>query len=538
VPAALTFAILLAGSIARVGDALMWNADYVTPQLVAESIRADGMSETVLGTFGPYTTILFDVLTEDLPGHRRIWLVWPLLLALAGVALMARCSWRLAGPWAAAVTAAIGVCVSTPMLPIYVAPANRNALLFCQALLGAFLLAIGRGLPRRWAVAGAIAIGALVGASTASDTLVGIAGLAPFAIAAAVVAWLRRGAVARRVLTAAGLTVAVALAAWGLTNLIAKGLGFNALGATQETFPIATPAEMWENVERLVRNVMSFASGDVLGAPMNALWYPSIVAGVLALVAAAVPVWLAVALLRRAIRARRAAAAPPAEDPAQTGRTLYLLYWGLTVALGVAAFVGTNIANLADTGTVRYLVAVFFAIAATLPLWAGSRLNARALVGTGVALACALSAFALSKQEVAEGHELLPWAQMSDEVYALAASRGIDRGYASYGEASPLTWASGGALDVRPVLSCAFPDGRPTLCPFVAQAMADWYLPDPEGPSMLIVSPLVPFTLPPGPPAALGRPESVHRILTSTVYVYAGDVGRRFGNVGFPPPPG
>ncbi len=535
-PAALTFAVLLAATLTRLSDALMWNADYVTPVIVSETIDREGLSETILGTFGPYTTILLDVLTADLPGHRRLWLTWPLLLALAGVALMAWASWRLGGRWAAAVTAAIGVSVSTPMLPIYVAPANRNALLFCQALLGAYLLAVGTGRLRRWAIPAGVVIGAGVGASIASDPLVGVAGLAPFALAAAAVAWLARGALRRRIVIAAGATTAVALAAWGQTALIAKGLGFHALGATQDRFPLATPGEARDNLERLVRNVMSFANGDVLGDPVDALWYPSVLAGALALIAVTVPVGLGAQVLRRRLRERRGPAAAPLDDETEAGRTLYLLYWGLTVALGAGAFVFTNLANLADTGTIRYLVAVFFAIAATLPLWAGARPRPRALVGTGVALACALSAFALSKQEVMKGHEALPWAQMSDEIYALATEHGIGRGYASYGEASPLAWGSDGALDVRPVLTCALPDGRPTLCPFVAQAMADWYEPEP-GPSMLILSPLVPFILPAEPPPALGRPESVHRVLTSTVYLYADDIGRRFGNVGFPPAP-
>ena len=534
-PAALTFAIILAATLARLSDALMWNADYVTPVIVSETIDREGLSETVLGTFGPYTTILLDVLTADLPGHRRLWLTWPLLLALAGVALMAWGSWRLGGRWAAAVTAAIGVSVSTPMLPIYVAPANRNALLFCQALLGAYLLALGTGRLRRWATPAGALVGAVVGASVASDPLVGVAGLAPFVLAAAAVAWLARTpALRRRILVAGSTTLAVAAAAWSQTTLIAKGLGFHALGATQERFPLATPGEALDNLERLVRTVMSFANGDVIGDPVDALWYPSALAGVLALIAVTVPVWLGAQVLRRRLLERRPPAAAPPLDDAEAGRTLYLLYWGLTVVLGAGAFVFTNLANLADTGTVRYLVAVFFAIAATLPLWAGARPRPRALVGTGVALACALSAFALSKQEVMKGHEALPWAQMSDEIYALAAEHGIGRGYASYGEASPLAWGSDGALDVRPVLTCALPDGRPTLCPFVAQAMADWYEPEP-GPSMLILSPLVPFILPAEPPPALGRPESVHRVLTSTVYLYADDIGRRFSNVGVPP---
>ena len=42
----------------RLSDALMWNADYVTPVIVSETIDREGLSETVLGTFGPYTTIL------------------------------------------------------------------------------------------------------------------------------------------------------------------------------------------------------------------------------------------------------------------------------------------------------------------------------------------------------------------------------------------------------------------------------------------------------------------------------------------------
>lgn len=527
---AVVYAVLLVASFRRLAQAFAWNSDFVSPLVISETIGAAGLSETVLGTFGPYSTILVNVATHDLPWSRGVWQAWPLTVALAGVALLAACSWRLAGRWAAVTTVAIGVAVSTPVLSAYVAPANRNLLLFCQALLAAFLLLLGRrpGLPVPALVAAAALVGAVVGVNVASDPLVAVTGLAPFAGAGLVLALRWRGPQSRRLAAVVGGTTAVAVAGWALTAAVSRSAGFSTLGASRDRVPLAAPDEAFGNLERLGRGVMALGSGDVLGTPVDAGWFAALASGLVVLVALLVPLGLGASALRQPRGGR------PDGD---AGRTLYLLFWGLTVAILVVAFLATDVAAQTEVGTVRYLPAVLFALAAAVPVWAARTPRRQATTGALAALVAVMATISLANNQIAESAEALPWARASEGILRLAEARGVERGYASYSEASPLSWASEGELRVSPVLPCATATGAPTLCPFVANVAASWYEPARRGPSLLVVSPPLPFALPPEPAEIFGPPTASVRVGPITeVFIYPYDIGTRFATLGFPDP--
>jgi hypothetical protein len=164
--------------------AVRWNSDAVATALVAEDLANGVGGHTVLGDVSSLSTLLAFRWTEWPPAHRALWGAMPYALTLVGIALLALVSYWLAGRWAAAITASIALAVSADVLFTQIAPAFRATTWFSIALLLLFVVALARGTARGpWLTAAAIGTGLITGLNAASDPLLVLIGVIPFAIA-------------------------------------------------------------------------------------------------------------------------------------------------------------------------------------------------------------------------------------------------------------------------------------------------------------------------------------------------------------------
>lgn len=103
------YLIVFIARFPRIVERVYWDSDAATAGVVAETA---GRGTIVLAHYGWFTSLWFALLTKSLPFHRQLWEIAPYLFALASAALLAWASWRLAGAWAAAMTATIAVVTS------------------------------------------------------------------------------------------------------------------------------------------------------------------------------------------------------------------------------------------------------------------------------------------------------------------------------------------------------------------------------------------------------------------------------------------
>lgn len=242
-----TALVLTLTQLHRLAEAAHWNSDAAAPAIIVESIdRADG--GTVLGEISSASTLFLFRATRALPDHRAVWDALPYLLAVIGVGLLAWVSFRLSGRWAAAITFAVGTCVSTDVLFTQIAPAFHGTTWLSVAVLLAFLVGLETGIPSRgWhAALAACLVGVFVGANVASDPLLLAVGLLPFA-ATAIMRWRRRQSVdSQRTARLALLTTsAAAVGAIGaVLALSAAGMTTSRLERGAGYLPLARPSEI------------------------------------------------------------------------------------------------------------------------------------------------------------------------------------------------------------------------------------------------------------------------------------------------------
>jgi hypothetical protein len=261
-------------------------------------------------------------------------------------------------------------------------------------------------------------------------------------------------------------------------------------------------------------NLVRVGNGDFFGEAV----------GLRSSVALALAAATALALGILAASAWRALRAPgPAGDPLPA-RELWILYWGLAAAATVAAVWVLELPAPGGAG-VRYLTPAFLAVAAVVPLWAAWIPRREVAVALAATVFCAMSAVALHR--VATAPPSL-YQDEGEQVIALLESRGLERGYAGYWSAAPISWNSGGALEVLPVSPCASADGG-TLCAFVLNRILSQYEPRSGAPSFVVDSSSIPVGAIGGAPPALGPPAETLQVGTTMVHVYDYDVAARFG---------
>jgi hypothetical protein len=187
------------------------------------------------------------------------------------------------------------------------------------------------------------------------------------------------------------------------------------------------------------------------------------------------------------------------------------------------AYVVTNLPD--GLSSSRYLMTVYFGVAALLPALVSKVPRARTLVTGAVAVFAVISVIALA----AEPRNTYGTALSSGDIAAFtsyAESSGLTVGYADYASAPALTYATGMKVDVFPVAPCGS-----SLCPFYLNTISSWYTPRSGASSFLVVDAAtqssylaVTKTL-----GAFGTPAATKQFGNLTVYVYRHDIAGQLG---------
>lgn len=491
VPAAAAYVLTVAVMSPGLIDHLYWDTDVSAPFVLAERLRGHGT--VFIPHYASWTVLWLLLATRHLPGHRELWEAAGYPFAIAAVALLGWATARVAGVWAGVTAAATAIVVGPYALRSQLTVIFHVLPPFGAAVLAAYLVFLSRPRTRAVGVTVAVLVGLLAGATVASDALLWVAGVAPFAIAAAILA---RGTRRVDVAVQAALAVAVTIAAALFTNALMHNLGFRVVGLELHR---AGLSHLAGNVRHLGRMVALLAGANYAlpgGYPREPL---RIVVAVLAVVAIAATVAVAMRELRRSPSVSRA----------------YACYWVSSVVLLGASFVVTTNATALGAGSANYLLTFALAAGAGVGMLAVSR-QAQLFVGIAVAVVAAVNAVG-----IAQGHADTPKDAIgtyAPRLVRLLQANGVTRGYAGYWDAQDLSWQSRMRLLVAPVEPCG--DG---LCAFNFSVIDSWYR-EHKGPSFLIVDP------PRGPvvrpPPVVARASGSYRFGQLRVYVFPFDLAR------------
>jgi hypothetical protein len=338
--------------------ALYWDTDAAGAFVLGELLPGHGTVE--IPRFGWWSSLWWLLATRELPGHERLWEATGYVFALATVAFVGWATWRVAGRWAGVTSAAAAVVVGPRALTHLLAVNFHTSTPFTAAVLAAYLVVLARS--RSWVLA--VAVGLLAGVNAASDPLLWIAGIAPFALGAGVlaVATKRRDVVGRAAVLH-GVTVVSSVA----TDRVMSSLGFHIIPVGLK---LTGAADLVPNFIRLGKSIAllfganHFFPGVYPGAPIRYL------ITLLAFTALAATLLIAVRLtVRRSEPTVRAYACYWATAAVLIG----LAYWitnqgeapggGLNYMLTMAPAAGVGVALLA-AGFSTGRIAVSLAIAA------------------------------------------------------------------------------------------------------------------------------------------------------------------------------
>jgi len=510
VPLCLLYLILLAHQLDAAIRTTNLDADAASGPVIGELFGAAPVgANVVLGTFGWYATLLFYLGTKWLPYHREVWEAAPFAMALAGAGLTAWAVWHVASRWAASVTAVLLLCTSPVTLRLELATTQHAPAWFSVVLLGALAvwLELERDRARPWPVIAVLAIfvGTIVGANAASDPLLSIAGVAPFALAMIAARVLAPGPRSTRALWGGVATLAVTGLAWAVT-----AHAMSALAVTREpglhTTRIAIGHKNIENFTLWWKSIATIGNGDYFDRALSPGTVLVFLCAVISIAAVVSIPWLSWRQLRR-------------RSPATTA---FYVFWCSSAILLSLAFLFS--AYPGDIHSGRYLLGLLYAAAAAVPAATAGRAWTRAIV-----LACTC-AFALSAVVAISYRGPVPAPQASSpvtthvagEIAQIAAREHLSVGYAGYWDAAPITWATGFRVQVYPVSVC---DQRKHLCRFDLHFISSWYSPRAHTGSFLLTDHELANVWTRTPD--LGRPRSVYRLGRVTMYVYPYDLAQR-----------
>lgn len=595
--AALLYMAFLLGRFGHILSAVNWSSDAAFWPVLVEHLPPRGAGVTNLGNTPHYMTILFLALTRALPGHRTIWAWTPLLTSLAGVALIAWAARRAFGRRGAWLTLCVGACGSFPVVQTIVPQGVRSWTWLADAVMGAALVGLasllgvewpGRHDRRAFAIRSASVVGTTVvaGLTIASDPLFLVAGLGPFVVAAGATWLLHRDRAGRRLfLVASGISAGgLALAPLVAAAMASRGFRWTPVA---HAFTFASYDVLLRNTGWLGEALLGFGNGLFFSRPIGlvpAAMLASSAIGLGALVltltragrmllgpsAAGNPPerWSSLApaptasgthptlaalpapwdpegsALGRGTVASMAAgrpAAAPASRPSPA-QTAHVAYWSLSAVLVMGVYVVGTIPSVGGLGSSRYLVPVFYAVAALLPLCIGRSAPVRMTAVAAAALFCVVG---ITGQDILVAFDRgpIPLPRDGRKVIAFLEQEGLTRGYAGYWDSHSITWHdqdSGGRATVYPVGECEAPSppsaSPRTLCPFALATSTSWYHPQPGMRTFVVTGGAGPpsAALAAAPPQAFGPPVQAAVLGTYSVFVYDYDVASQFGS---PAPP-
>jgi hypothetical protein len=496
---ALGYLVVLLAQAADIITANDWNPDTVIPWVLTSSPGGGGARDVIDGSYGFWSVLWFNGLTQDLPLHRALWVAQPIVLWLATAALIAFAVGRVAGRAAAALAAVLVLCVSSEVLVVFLRPTMHGQTVFAAAVLAAFAVELTRVRPfggggRRLAIA--VVVVALVTGVQLADPQLWISGVVPLVVAVLLWWLLARDAASRRALGIVAATVVASVAVRLVAGWIMSAAGYHEL-APDSFSPIHSLSDIGPRAHRLLDMVLWLGNGTI------DLSTAGIARGLLGLACAAAilaGVALAPLLLIAGLRRR-------VDDPA---RLVHVTFWSVVVVGFVGALLLTN---LADQPSVRYILPMLLAAAATAPLLLRiAPLTAMAALA-GSAVIVGGSLLALADRDVAG---VAPGARaMTAAIQAAARNTGATTGFGPYDLASNVTWATHGRVVSRPIV-----EYRTPVCPFPVAIDRRWYRPTRAKRTFVLWRGTT-------PPPGLGTPVQSVPLPDATMFVYDGDVASR-----------
>jgi hypothetical protein len=517
IPLGVLYLVFLVAQFGSVIASTYLDADTVSAPVIGQLFAsAPAHATVVLGEFGWYATLLFELATKWLPLHRQVWEVTPYVMALAGAALAAYSVWEIAGRWAASLTLVLLICAAPDTLHLLLSLTQHGPDWFCLALLGASVVVLERraaALRPALLAPAVLVVGAIVGVNAASDPLVVIAGLVPFVLALTAAWLLVREPDTLRALRLGVATLAVAAVAWIITAVAMAALNVIPEPGLNTTM-FASAHKLAGNFRLWWQSIAVLGNGNFFATNLS-------LRSALALACAVLSIGAVLMLPRAGWRALRAhATAPAAATSPAPARLAFMVFWCSSASLLSLAFLLS--ATPVDIHADRYLVGLVYAAAAVIPVLAtGRRLTElAALAGTcAVALSGVIS---MAHGTVTRNTEGFLSTGVIKEIARVAAKHGLTVGYAGYWDASPITWATHFRVRVYPVSVC---DQNRRLCRFDLHFISSWYTPRRGIGSFLLTDPRRPNV--PAPTPDLGIPTAVYHVGRATLYAYPYDLATK-----------
>lgn len=526
-PFALVYLILMAHQLQSAITSTNLDADAASGPVISQLFgAAPAHANVVLGEFGWYATLLFDLATKWLPDHRQVWEAAPYAMALAGAVLAAYAVWEVAGRWAAIMTAVLLICASPATVGLLLSTTQHGPDWFCLALLGAFLVLLERRattLPWPLLAALVLVIGTIVGVNAGSDVLVVVAAVAPFGLAVIATARLLPGRQSRRALWTGVATLAVVGVAWATTKVVMSALDV-APEPGLNTTKITVGHQTGLNFHLWWKSIAVLGNGDFFGHSLTPGSALAFVCAVLSIAAVVSVPWLGWRALRRPHGVTASSGASASADAADPATTAFYVFWCTAAVLLTLAFLFS--AAPVDIGADRYLVGLLYAAAAVVPAAAAGHLRVEAIVLVGTCLFSLGGIVSLA--DGATGHLRAfhppPFTAIeAQRIAQVAARHHLTVGYAGYWEAAPITWASAFRVQVYPVSVC---NQDANLCRFDLHFISSWYEARRGARSFLLVDDRTSESVT-APTPDLGRPVAVYRIGPVAMYAYGYDIAAK-----------
>jgi hypothetical protein len=515
---AAVYLVVFIVKLPQIVELATWNSDVASVFAMTETLVHTGTGgHTLMASTGAYVPMWFGLLTAWLPLHRTLWEVAASAVFLAAALTVGWSVSQLATRRAAILAVLLALVVSTPAFTIFTAAATHNTVYLATPLLGAYLVWMAQTNVEKRARVCVVSVvaGLALGACFASDLLLLITGIVPFAFTAAVVG-LQRTQRSTVFSISAFTTLVVALPTAWVTSEIMGSFGFVVERPSTEIVFSALPLHS----EYLFEGLKELFGGYLGGHQTPGVWRAAqgIASDVTMAVALSMLLVFGVLTLVRFIRLswrRRDEHATPRD----LATVAHIVYWAGSAASAVVAFV---LSANADAPRPQYYATLIFSVAAVAPLLMRPSSPGRWLVPLGASVFFAASLVGLTGTDFSTGL----FARDQQAIVRLAEANHATTGYAGYWYASDLTWNSHERVRVRPAGLCENPTGA-DFCPFYINRIPSWYSTTPQR-TFLLVNPKEEYLylIPPG----LGPPVATYAFPDSTkMYVYPYNIASRLG---------
>lgn len=507
-PLCLLYVVLVMTHLSHILANVYGNSDANSPLVLGELFGERDGGHLITSNYPWYATLIFEEATKWLPAHRQIWELGPYLFGLLSIALMSWASWRLAGRWAAALTAVILLCAGPTVLDLMFSLTDHSPVWYSLALLAAFLVLLtDRRISIGWLQLTILTlfVGVIVGIGLATHTELLAFGLFPLLFAAIATWVLSRTALAARAMWFALAVTAVTGVSAIATASVMRSAGVITNGYTVE---FATMENISRNVKILWQTFALVVNGGFFGQKIT-------FTTVIALMCAALSVGVAFLIpgyIWRHVRDRRSNGEALDEQ-----LSAYTMFWAASIVCISLGFIFSSAPIFpADFEDTAYLVGIVYAVAAILPLLARKGVAMRAIVVAGTLVFLLNSVIALHDNGILKTpqSDLGPSLQVAQDVTRVAEGMHATHGYGVYWDAGAITWLANFKVLVAPVIGC--PSRSTVLCRGADGYLESWYNFEPRRTFLLTDSAYLQWK----PPAGLGRALATYHFGTVTMYVY------------------